>query len=294
MEDRIGSHLKRGFVLAGRAFEFLAYSSSALREHAVWFINPFSHPERGLVTAESIRRSLGDFSSVIKCPSKYAARLAQAFTATDPSVDIRRDQWEVMDDLGHEPYLFTDGVGTISTELGNMIWDALCAARDEIYRYNNIQPSAVSNTTPCSTLLAKYAPVPNPFPWYVDDYRKPVQDIYYDILGFKGMVVVDWRLTGVKMRLRKSMDKFQGPEEETATIEIARAFERPNTCYLNRYVAVAPNVRFKLKTLLDHDRDDVPHTAEMGENRPGQHGAKKKGRVELEDLTRYTMVKRIW
>ncbi|KAF8902956.1 eukaryotic membrane protein family-domain-containing protein [Gymnopilus junonius] len=50
----------------------------------------------------------------------------------------------------------------------------------------------------------------------------------------------------------------------------------------------------KLKTLLDSDRDDVPHTSEMGENRPGEHGGKKKGRIQLEDLTRYTMVKRIW
>ncbi|RDB16757.1 Endoplasmic reticulum membrane protein 65 [Hypsizygus marmoreus] len=48
----------------------------------------------------------------------------------------------------------------------------------------------------------------------------------------------------------------------------------------------------KLKTLLDNDRDDAPRTAEIGENQPGQQG--KKGRVKLEDLTRYTMVKRIW
>ena len=59
-----------------------------------------------------------------------------------------------MDDLGEDPYLFTDGVGTISPELGDMIWDALCAARDESYRANNIQPSAVSNAIPHSTIFA--------------------------------------------------------------------------------------------------------------------------------------------
>lgn len=48
------------------------------------------------------------------------------------------------------------------------------------------------------------------------------------------MVAVDERLRGIRMRLRPSMNKFEGPAEETATIEIARAFERPNTCYLNR------------------------------------------------------------
>lgn len=48
----------------------------------------------------------------------------------------------------------------------------------------------------------------------------------------------------------------------------------------------------KLKSLLDNEDDDAPRTAEIGENRPGQQG--KRGRVKLEDLTRYTMVKRIW
>jgi len=39
---RIGGVLKNGIKVAGRRFEFLAYSQSALREHAVWFISPFS------------------------------------------------------------------------------------------------------------------------------------------------------------------------------------------------------------------------------------------------------------
>lgn len=54
------------------------------------------------------------------------------------------------------------------------------------------------------------------------------------ISGYKGMVVVDERLKGVKMRLRPSMNKFTARDEALADIEIARAFERPGTCYLNR------------------------------------------------------------
>jgi len=50
----------------------------------------------------------------------------------------------------------------------------------------------------------------------------------------------------------------------------------------------------ELKGLLDNVDDDAPYTAEMGENQSGEHAGKKKGRVKLEDLTRYTMVKRIW
>jgi RNA-dependent RNA polymerase len=142
VRERVGSTLKQGFVLAGRSFEFLAYSSSALREHSVWFMNPFYLPGRGRITADSIRRSLGNFegTKLLKLPSKYAARLAQAFTATDSSINIRRNEWEEVPDLGSEPYLFTDGVGTISQQLANRIDEVL--SKDK--REPRIKPSAVS------------------------------------------------------------------------------------------------------------------------------------------------------
>lgn len=141
--ERVGAILKNGFHLAGRRFEFLAYSSSALREHAVWFMNPFKHPVRGMVDAKYIRDSLGDFSGtpLLKQPSKYAARLAQAFTATDPSIDIRREEWEDVRDLGEEPFLHTDGVGTISRALGDRIWAKLCETKRN--PANLLKPSAV-------------------------------------------------------------------------------------------------------------------------------------------------------
>ncbi|KAH9945817.1 RNA dependent RNA polymerase-domain-containing protein [Epithele typhae] len=199
LHNRVGGVLKKGFELGGRHFEFLAYSSSALREHAVWFMNPFHHKMQGWINAHKIRESLGDFKNVIRYPSKYAARLAQAFTATDPSVSITRDQWEEVEDLGPKLYLYTDGVGTISPELGEMIWEALCTAKEDLRRHDR-KPSA------------------------------------YQIrfLGFKGMVGIDERLKGVKMRLRKSMKKFEGLDKDAAPIEIARWFDKPGTSYLNR------------------------------------------------------------
>ncbi|KAJ2919933.1 hypothetical protein MD484_g433, partial [Candolleomyces efflorescens] len=48
----------------------------------------------------------------------------------------------------------------------------------------------------------------------------------------------------------------------------------------------------ELKSILDDGKDDVPRTAEIGENQPGD--TNKKRRLRLEELTRYTMVKRIW
>ncbi|KXN90816.1 hypothetical protein AN958_03470 [Leucoagaricus sp. SymC.cos] len=48
-----------------------------------------------------------------------------------------------------------------------------------------------------------------------------------------------------------------------------------------------------LKKYLDDSMDDAPRLSDMGENKPGQSLSKKE-RLKLEDLTRYTMVKRIW
>ncbi|KII92363.1 hypothetical protein PLICRDRAFT_103879 [Plicaturopsis crispa FD-325 SS-3] len=51
----------------------------------------------------------------------------------------------------------------------------------------------------------------------------------------------------------------------------------------------------ELKTLLDNRRDDASPTAEIGERQPNDSkGGGGKKRVPLEDLTRFTMVKRIW
>ena len=201
LQQRVGGILRHGFELGGRDFEFLAYSTSALRDHSVWFVSPFRDPDpkEGFVTADKIRSSLGDFSELLRTPSKYAARIAQAFTATDPSVKIRRDQWEEQDDLDTH----TDGVGTISPRLCDIIWEAKCnASRD--HRVNSVKPSAYQ----------------------------------FRFLGYKGVVVVDHQLEGIKMRLRPSQRKFTVPGNEEAEFEIARTFDYPNPVHLNRFVAI--------------------------------------------------------
>jgi RNA-dependent RNA polymerase len=201
LQRRVGGVLRDGLELAGRSFEFLAYSTSSLREHAVWFVLPFHDPVEGYVNAEKIRAQLGDFSGLLRTPSKYAARIAQAFTSTDPSVKIRRDQWEEQDDLG--PH--TDGVGTISQELADMIWDANCRATGNI-RENRVKPSAYQ----------------------------------FRFLGYKGVVAVDSRLQGIKLRLRPSQCKFPVHNVEEAEFEVARSFDYPNAVHLNRFVISSP------------------------------------------------------
>jgi RNA-dependent RNA polymerase len=140
LEKRVGDTLKDGFYLAGRHLEFLAYSSSSLREHAVWFMLPFEYNDR-IVRAQDIRDSLGNFSRDAKKPAKLAARMAQAFTATNPGVKISRGEWEEQPDLGNEPHLHTDGVGCISKLLARKLWEALCMESPN--RIGRLEPSAV-------------------------------------------------------------------------------------------------------------------------------------------------------
>ncbi|TFY80807.1 hypothetical protein EWM64_g3207 [Hericium alpestre] len=191
---RVGAILKDGFELGGARFEFLAYSMSGLREHSVWFIRPFTL-EGELIIAEKIRRSIGSFANtdLLKQPSKYAARLALAFTATSHYIRLTKGQWSEMPDLvgGDENQsaaanqVHTDGVGTISAEL--------------------------------MTLVAK------------DSSAVQVR-----MLGYKGMLIRDDRLSGACVRLRPSMRKFAAHDANAANLEIVRTFERPNPAYLNR------------------------------------------------------------
>ena len=51
---------------------------------------------------------------------------------------------------------------------------------------------------------------------------------------YKGVVAIDERLEGIKMRLRPSMNKFDVPNAETAEIEIVMHFGYPINAYLNR------------------------------------------------------------
>ncbi|MBW0524614.1 hypothetical protein O181_064329, partial [Austropuccinia psidii MF-1] len=63
LQERYLPLFSGGLKIAGRNFEFLGYSSSALKDHQAWFVCPFKH--RGVVmTAHRIRHNMGDFSKV--------------------------------------------------------------------------------------------------------------------------------------------------------------------------------------------------------------------------------------
>lgn len=208
IERRVKRILFDGLMVAGAHFRFLAYSQSALKEHAVWFVRPFRHIEEDGttcdVTATSIIASLGNFRNLsfdpqlTFCPARYAARIAQAFTTTEASATVEvediQSEPDIFDDSGHA---FTDGVGKISPQLAKDIWRTLQERRGKGRRHKTY-PRA-----------------------YQIRFR-----------GSKGVVSVDYRLTGRIIVLRPSMIKFESTG--SSTIEIAEAFHKPGPYFLNR------------------------------------------------------------
>ena len=170
-------------------------------------MKPFKNSDGEWVTAQKIIAGLGNFDNLDfdpqlpYCPARYAARLSQAFTATDASVSVNVDEIfpekdiEVVTD--GVKYSFTDGVGTMSREVAREIWKKLKRTRKRLRSIKN-QPAA------------------------------------YQIrfMGSKGMLSVDHTLGGRAVLLRDSMIKFEAPDARD--LEIARAFDRPTPYFLNR------------------------------------------------------------
>nr|CCD74482.1 RNA-dependent RNA polymerase 1 [Arabidopsis halleri subsp. halleri] len=117
--DRIYSVLRDGIVIGDKKFEFLAFSSSQLRENSAWMFAPID----GLTSAH-IRAWMGDFDH-IRNVAKYAARLGQSFSSSRETLNVRSDEIEVIPDveiisLGTR-YVFSDGIGKISAEFARRV-----------------------------------------------------------------------------------------------------------------------------------------------------------------------------
>ena len=124
LKGRWASAFKRGIKICGRSFYFLGFSQSSLHEHSAWFLAPFEDLHSGqIVTADSLRSHLGDFSH-IRCASRLAARIGQTFTTTSHSLKLASNEVSKIEDVVQESYVFSDGVGTMSQALIERIWNA--------------------------------------------------------------------------------------------------------------------------------------------------------------------------
>ncbi|RHZ65049.1 hypothetical protein Glove_319g157 [Diversispora epigaea] len=113
--NRIYNVLLTGIKIGDRHYEFLAFSSSQLREHSCWFFAP-AHD----LTADDIRAWMGEFSS-IKNVAKYAARMGQCFSSTRAIAQLRVNDIKEIHDIERNKYNFSDGTGKISPDLAKQI-----------------------------------------------------------------------------------------------------------------------------------------------------------------------------
>ncbi|KAJ9135706.1 hypothetical protein P3X46_032858 [Hevea brasiliensis] len=130
--ERILSILRNGIVIGEKKFEFLGFSQSQLRENSVWMF-----ASRPGLTAEDIRKWMGDFRE-IKNVAKYAARLGQSFSSSRETFNVYRHEIEIIPDIEVNSdginYVFSDGIGKISSELAHSIAQKL--------GFRNYTPSA--------------------------------------------------------------------------------------------------------------------------------------------------------
>ncbi|ORZ40750.1 RNA dependent RNA polymerase-domain-containing protein [Catenaria anguillulae PL171] len=113
-------------IVGGRAFVFLAYGNSQLREASCWFYD--ESPRLGETgecpTADEIRDSIGDLSQ-IRVPGKFAVRLGQAFSSTVETVTVPAGKMAQEPDVERNRHCFSDRVGRISPRLATAVADVL-------------------------------------------------------------------------------------------------------------------------------------------------------------------------
>ncbi|XVE74532.1 hypothetical protein DITRI_Ditri12bG0024400 [Diplodiscus trichospermus] len=119
MYERILSALRKGIVIGDKKFEFLACSTSQLRENSIWMFA--SKPE---LTAADIREQMGHIH-VIRNVAKYTARLGQSLSSSRETLDVSMNEVQIIPDIEVETsgtkYVFSDGIGKISAKLARAV-----------------------------------------------------------------------------------------------------------------------------------------------------------------------------
>ena len=136
-------HLAHGVMLGGRDWcagelgqheltphrSLLGWSMSSLKDASVWMVAPFRFEGRR-IDAETIRNELGTFSDTLRRqPARYAARVAQALSATSVSITIPPASIVRMLDIETNGAVFTDGVSAISPDMAAAISKGLQRGR---------------------------------------------------------------------------------------------------------------------------------------------------------------------
>ncbi|CAM8883875.1 unnamed protein product [Rhodiola kirilowii] len=117
--SRILNILREGIVIGNKKFDFLAFSSSQLRDNSAWMF-----ASRPGLDAGRIREWMGDFRQ-IRNVAKYAARLGQSFGSSTETLSVERSEIKVIPDIevisGGIQYNFSDGIGKISAAFAKQV-----------------------------------------------------------------------------------------------------------------------------------------------------------------------------
>ena len=119
--DRCLRVMREGVKLGGKNYEFLAFSSSQLRERSFWMF-----ASTGDVTPALIRAWMGDFLS-IRNVAQCAARMGQCFSSSTPTLEVPSWELEPIDDVERVDtrtsmkYCFSDGIGKISEDFAKQV-----------------------------------------------------------------------------------------------------------------------------------------------------------------------------
>ncbi|KAK3906606.1 RNA dependent RNA polymerase-domain-containing protein [Staphylotrichum tortipilum] len=116
---RVYRVMLRGIRMGRWHWKFLAFGNSQIRESGAFF---FCEPEDQVVTCDSIRQWMGDFSH-ISSVAKFAARLGQCFSTTRLLHSIPTPHILEIPDVEKDGFCFTDGVGKISQTLAGLVAD---------------------------------------------------------------------------------------------------------------------------------------------------------------------------
>ncbi|CAF1398698.1 unnamed protein product [Adineta steineri] len=170
LKDQILKYLTDGFDLTStRKYKYLHHSQSQIKTKQFWFY--YHDKDNEYLSHEDAYTWMGNFDKD-RVVAKYAARIAQCFTSTDETIQIKAEKVNYVRDIKDPTgeYTFTDGVGTISTQL-----------RDEIKDF--LDPYGIRRSF--SVLQIRYG-------------------------GCKGTLSVDRRLDGQRyqVQIRDSMNKF--------------------------------------------------------------------------------------
>ena len=125
--QRFKQIMNNGIDIAGQRYSFLGFSHSSLRSQSCWFMAPFVY-EGSLLLDRQLIRGLGNFSQ-IRCPARCAARIGQAFSDTRETITLPPNIAEEIPDVERNGRVFSDGVGTISQQALNIIWDGLSTGK---------------------------------------------------------------------------------------------------------------------------------------------------------------------